>query len=74
MADAEKLVDKLAHKAGVVQRVMQTQDGREMLEILEGEFLSNLAAKEEHLVVFNAGRADVVAYIKQLMRFKPQGR
>ncbi len=68
-----KLIDKLAHKAGVVQRVLQTQDGKEMLEILQAEFLFNLTAKDEVGVVFNAGRADVVAYIMQLSRFN-QGR
>jgi len=69
-----KLIDKLAHKAGVVQRVMQTGDGQELLKVLQAEFLYNLSAKSEHEVIFNAGRADVVAYIMQLQNFNPQGR
>jgi hypothetical protein len=71
MADAEKVIDKLAQKAGVVQRVFNTSDGQELLRILQIEFLGSLQGKDEHQTVFNAGRADVLAYIMQLMRFNP---
>jgi hypothetical protein len=64
--------EKLALKAGVVQRVFATPDGQELLRILRAEFLSEIGAKEPHQIIFNAGRADVVSYLMQLQSF--QGR
>lgn len=74
MADVDKLREALAYKAGVVQRVMQTPDGVELLRFLQSEFLSRIEAKEPHQIIFNAGRADVVAYLMSLQAFNPQGR
>ena len=71
MAD-EKVVAKLAAKAAVVQRVLATDDGREMLRILRAEFCNRLDnVKDEHMIVLNAGRMDVVAYIELLNDFNP---
>lgn len=66
----DALLAKLAAKAQVVQRVLATDDGREMLRILRSEFCNRLDnAKEEHQMVLNAGRMDVVAYIEMLNDF-----
>lgn len=58
--------EKLLRKAAVVKRVLQTPEGRELLEILRQEFFVRLEGKDETQIVFNAGRADVVAYLMQL--------
>lgn len=63
---------KLATKAAVVKRVIATDDGREMLRILRAEFCNRLDnVKDEHMIVLNAGRMDVVAYIDSLNDFNP---
>jgi hypothetical protein len=72
MADA--IVEKLALKAGIVKRVFATPDGQALLEILRTEFLNRLEAKEPHQIIFNAGRADVVAYLMQLQNINFERR
>jgi hypothetical protein len=71
---ADAIVEKLALKAGIVKRVLATPDGQALLEILRTEFLNRLEAKEPHQIIFNAGRADVVAYLMQLQNFNPDRR
>jgi hypothetical protein len=76
MADdvKQKVLEKLNHKAAVVQRVLSTPDGQELLRVLQIEFLGRLQGKDEHETVLNAGRADVVAYLMSLQRHNPEGR
>lgn len=70
--DKETALTKLVKKAATVQRVLATDDGREMLRILRVEFCNRLEGKkEEHEIVLNAGRMDVVAYIEMLNDFNP---
>lgn len=69
MADKEKvdaLRAALVDKSRVVKRVLATDDGARLMEILRKEFFTRLEAKDEHQIIFNAGRADVVAYLMQL--------
>lgn len=67
---ASDLVERVAAKAAVARRVFQTPDGQELMRILQKEFLSRLEGKEPHEIIFNAGRADVIAYLMQIQNFK----
>jgi hypothetical protein len=62
----EEAKAKLLEKAATVKRVLATPDGKILLEILRKEFLTSLAGKDQTDVIFNAGRADVVAYLLSL--------
>ena len=65
MAISER-VEALTVKGALVQRVFATPDGKQLLDLLRAEFLGRLDAREPHQIIFNAGRADVVAYLLQL--------
>lgn len=65
---------KLLEKAATVQRVFATPDGQKLLEFMKQEFFSKLEAKEPHHMHMNLGRADVIAWVEQMMRINPEGR
>lgn len=57
--------ERLGKKAAVVQRVLATQDGQELMKMLREEFLYrvNMSGPTE---AFRLGQCDVIAYLMQL--------
>lgn len=77
MADDKRrdaAVENLARKAGVVQRVLSTADGQELLEIMRAEFLGSLRGRDATEITFRAGQADVVAWFMQMQKFTYERR
>jgi hypothetical protein len=65
---------RLQQKAAVVQRTFATEDGKECLEILRREFAMNLDAKDQHAVLFKAGRCDAYNWLMQMINLTKEGR
>ena len=65
--DPREARERLLAKKAVVQRVLATQDGKELLKIVKQEFfLKRLAGKTPEEMAFNLGACDVIAYLEQL--------
>jgi hypothetical protein len=67
-------VARLRQKAEAVRRTFATSEGKECLEILRREFAMSLDAKEEHAVLFKAGRCDAYNWIMQMINLTEEGR
>jgi hypothetical protein len=70
----KEALEPLLRKSAVLKRVFSTEEGREALEILRREFTLKLEAKEEHGIVFKAGRCDAYNWIMQMLNLTPEGR
>ena len=70
MQDRRKeLQDRLNEKAAAFSHLFKTPNGQVVLEALEQEFEpTQIFDPNPHITSYNAGRRDVVQYIKQLMR------
>jgi hypothetical protein len=67
-----KAREKLKRKASVVQRVLATADGQEMMKFLRDEFLYALPKESPHGPGYRVGTADVIAYLMQMNDFKEE--
>lgn len=68
-------VTPLQEQVMKVQRLFNdTPLGRDVLDILRDRFCANLRANDAHQIIFNAGRADVVAWILWATKYNPKGR
>jgi hypothetical protein len=66
----DRVKGALAKKAQIVQRVLASPDGKELLELLEKEFLfGELYDPNPYRTHYNLGARDVVAYLRQLANF-----
>jgi hypothetical protein len=67
MATPDEMKRRLEAKRAVVQRVLATEDGRELLRIVKQEFFhKRLAGKTPEEMAFNLGACDVIAFLEQL--------
>lgn len=66
---AEEAKRRTLEKADKFNQLFSTPNGREVLAALEAEFEPvNLFDDNPHRTSYNAGRRDVIQYIKQMMR------
>lgn len=63
---AEKTRAKLIRKAAVVQGVLATEGGQELMRILREEFLYDVRNEHAHGTGYRVGTADVIGYLMQL--------
>lgn len=62
---------ELAKKALKFKQVFNSDEGQEVLEMLEEEFNPDVLFDDNpHRTAYNTGRRDVVVYIQQLLRFE----
>jgi hypothetical protein len=67
-----KAREKLKRKTAVVQRVLATADGQEMMKYLRDEFLYALPKESPHGPGYRVGTADVIAYLMQMNDFREE--
>ena len=69
MANHETAKKELMRKAAKFNQLFTTPNGKEILDLLESEFEPvEIFHDNPHRTSYNAGRRDVVQYIKQMMR------
>lgn len=70
MTPLDRAKVSLSRKAKVVQRVLQSPDGQELISMLEREFLyGEMFDPSPYRTHYNLGQRDVVAYLRQLAKF-----
>ena len=75
MPDA-KATERLAAKAAAVARVLNTEDGKALLDAIEQEFLlepRRLIGANPQETAYRVGAFDVVRYLQQLQKFHQDG-
>lgn len=66
----QEMKEHVAKKARVFGELFSTPNGKKVLEALEQEFEPvEIFDPNPHKTSYNAGRRDVVQYIKQMVRF-----
>lgn len=61
---------EISKKALLFKKVFNSDDGKEVLEMLDEEFNPEiLFSKNPHETSYNTGRRDVIVYIQQLLRY-----
>jgi hypothetical protein len=65
-----KALERTARKAQVVQRVLSTKDGQELMKFLIEQFLYPAESESPHGPAFRLGQNDVIGYLMQLRNFR----
>jgi hypothetical protein len=64
---------KLAHKMGPAVRCLSTEDGKQLLKVLEDEFLfGSLIRSTTDEMLFALGAREVVVFLRSAQRFMTQ--
>lgn len=66
----DRAKQQIGRKSAIVQRVLNSPDGKELIDLLEKEFLyGEMYDPNPHRMIYNLGGRDVVAYLRQLAKF-----
>jgi hypothetical protein len=68
------IMDALKRKAGIVTKVLGTDDGKQLLQVMHDEFdMSDLRGDTVEETYYNLGRRDAIVYLEQLRDAKFDG-
>lgn len=64
---------KLSRRATIFRQVFNTDEGKEVLQVLEQEAEpERLFDENPHKTAYNCGRRDLLIYIKQILRYEDE--
>lgn len=67
----DEILKKLKKKAGAAARILNSPDGRVLMDALRTEFVHlDLRGKTTEDTYYNLGSRDVVKYLEQLVKFE----
>jgi len=67
----DKVRKRLAKKSARVQNFMNSEIGKDLIDVIEDEFYhGELFDNDPYRTAYNLGRRDVVIFLKQLLNWK----
>lgn len=68
---ADEVLKRLRKKTQAAARILNSPDGKVLMEALETEFIPvNIIGKDALETYYSLGQRDVVMYLKQLLNFE----
>jgi len=68
--DPSSQLEELKRKGQVVRRVLNTPDGKELVEVLERTFQQRMFDVDPAKMAYKVGQYELVEYLKTLARMK----